>query len=317
MAIWIRKNNGNWNNDPSANPTTNTGGYTLTGIGVPVVPFGVADNNGVLFNFGASSFAQTPPSGFTNGWPNAAMSGFTTLDPSTLQGNAGLSDGNLKVGASPSIGSAYGVAADAQVIGSYYFEGTIDGGDIFSASLGLGVCIPGALLTYITSGEYNGSDPNGGATAITGDYLSSDPVQVWVSGTDVNSNIFTFSNGDVICIAVTLEPFELEGVSGTGNAGTITVETVNITSMTMILLQGKEYYQDTGDNNLNLRWSDDGGNTFGNPLIQNMGNPGQYNASIVYQNLGTSRDRVFELSWSSDGQSALQGIFVEYLVLSS
>lgn len=316
MAIWFRKNAGDWNGDPSADPSTGTGGYDLTGIGVACVPMGFADNNDSNFNFGGGTFAQSVPSGFTAGWPNAANTGFTSLDPTSVQGDASVGGGgNLNISASPAQGSAYGLAADQQVAGKFYFECELAGGDIFSATAGVGVCIPGALLASITKGEYDGTNSNGGGVCLTGDVLLSLPYSIWVSGTQVNASVFTLTTGDVICVAVTLAPFALTGVEGTGQAGTITTDIVDVTSMTMTLLEGKEYLQTPGDNNLNLRWSDDGGNTFGNPLIQSMGAEGQYNASIVFQNLGLSRDRIFEVSWASDGKSALQGIFLQVDVL--
>lgn len=58
---------------------------------------------------------------------------------------------------------------------------------------------------------------------------------------------------------------------------------------------------------LSLRWSDDKGFTFGNPVMQSMGATGQYITSPNWQRLGMARDRVFELSWSVNADTALNG----------
>jgi len=61
---------------------------------------------------------------------------------------------------------------------------------------------------------------------------------------------------------------------------------------------------------ITLRWSDDGGNTWGNPVDQaNIGwnTLGQYS----WNRLGMCRDRVYELSWTSPGETALNGAWVQ------
>jgi hypothetical protein len=52
------------------------------------------------------------------------------------------------------------------------------------------------------------------------------------------------------------------------------------------------------DPTLMLRWSDDGGQTFGNWHETSAGKIGQYKARAIWRKLGQSRDRVFELAVS-------------------
>lgn len=47
-----------------------------------------------------------------------------------------------------------------------------------------------------------------------------------------------------------------------------------------------------------LEISNDGGNTFGNPIVASMGKTGKYFNRVRFQRLGSSRDRVFRLSCS-------------------
>ena len=72
--IWFRHSpSGNWNNNASYNPATNTGGVTIpAGTMVPFVTFGGSGglaNNVVQADFGSTAFSGTVPSGFTAGWP--------------------------------------------------------------------------------------------------------------------------------------------------------------------------------------------------------------------------------------------------------
>lgn len=60
-----------------------------------------------------------------------------------------------------------------------------------------------------------------------------------------------------------------------------------------------------------LRWSDNRGQSYGNAVFQSLGNTGQYITSIQWSRLGMARDRVFELSWSANCNTALQGGFVK------
>jgi hypothetical protein len=62
---------------------------------------------------------------------------------------------------------------------------------------------------------------------------------------------------------------------------------------------------------VSLRWSDDRGHTFGNPVTQDAGATGEYLTSVQWQRLGMARDRVFEIAWSSSVKRILQGAWLE------
>ena len=62
---------------------------------------------------------------------------------------------------------------------------------------------------------------------------------------------------------------------------------------------------------VSLRFSDDGGKTFGNPITQSLGALGQYNGSVKWTRLGQGRNRVFELSWSCPTKSALNVAWID------
>jgi hypothetical protein len=71
--VWVRRNSGNWNGDPTANPATGVGyigsGSTGGSAIAPNLTFGgtgTALNDNMTANFGGSAFAFTPPSGFGN-----------------------------------------------------------------------------------------------------------------------------------------------------------------------------------------------------------------------------------------------------------
>jgi hypothetical protein len=66
--IWYRVGNGNWNASGTANPATDTGGQDISAIAFPVFAAVELDSNGdvTTANFGATSYAFTPPIGFGN-----------------------------------------------------------------------------------------------------------------------------------------------------------------------------------------------------------------------------------------------------------
>ncbi|MBJ9593712.1 packaged DNA stabilization protein [Burkholderia seminalis] len=68
---------------------------------------------------------------------------------------------------------------------------------------------------------------------------------------------------------------------------------------------------DSTDPLVSLRWSDDRGMTWGNPVTATMGRRGEFRTSIQFQRLGYARDRVFELSWSEPIKTALNGAWVD------
>lgn len=62
---------------------------------------------------------------------------------------------------------------------------------------------------------------------------------------------------------------------------------------------------------VNLRWSDDRGHTWGDPVELPLGATGEYDSSLQWWGLGMARHRVFELSWAEDCNTALNGAWVD------
>lgn len=59
-----------------------------------------------------------------------------------------------------------------------------------------------------------------------------------------------------------------------------------------------------------LRWSDDGGHTWGNEHWANTGNIGEYGKRVIWRRLGMTtklRDRVYEISGSDPVKIAIMG----------
>jgi hypothetical protein len=69
----------------------------------------------------------------------------------------------------------------------------------------------------------------------------------------------------------------------------------------------------TGDTSVSLRWSNDRGHTWGNPVAQSLNTSGTL-TSMQWQRLGLARDRVWELSWTAGGMVALQGAWIDAVV---
>lgn len=60
-----------------------------------------------------------------------------------------------------------------------------------------------------------------------------------------------------------------------------------------------------------LRWSDNGGFSWSDPISLPAGATGQYSRQIVARQLGMGRDRVFELFWSANFDFSLLGAFID------
>jgi|SRR6516162_626505 len=72
MKIWYRLQTGSWNGSGTDNPATNTGGLSISTVfgsaaAYPVQAFGPsASGSTSTVNFGATTFVNGPPSGFTS-----------------------------------------------------------------------------------------------------------------------------------------------------------------------------------------------------------------------------------------------------------
>lgn len=62
---------------------------------------------------------------------------------------------------------------------------------------------------------------------------------------------------------------------------------------------------------IGLRWSDDGGRTWGQTVLQSAGSTGEYRTQPDWAGLGLAKRRIFELNHSINGQAALNGAWVE------
>lgn len=62
---------------------------------------------------------------------------------------------------------------------------------------------------------------------------------------------------------------------------------------------------------LNMRYSDDRGQSFSTTLQTTFGKTGHYDESPQFTQLGMARDRVYELFWAEDMKTALNGVYIE------
>lgn len=69
---------------------------------------------------------------------------------------------------------------------------------------------------------------------------------------------------------------------------------------------------DFGDNpEIRLRWSDTKGASWGTSISSSLGARGEYLKDCRFLRLGQARSRVFELSWSADCPTALNGAYIQ------
>lgn len=65
------------------------------------------------------------------------------------------------------------------------------------------------------------------------------------------------------------------------------------------------------ETDVRLRYSDTKGESWGGYVTANLGNRGQYLTDCRFLRLGTARSRVFELSWTADCPTALNGAYIQ------
>lgn len=65
------------------------------------------------------------------------------------------------------------------------------------------------------------------------------------------------------------------------------------------------------ENLISLEWSDDRGHVFGSPVLQHIGEAGEYRTVCQWRRLGYGRDRVFRISWSVPMRTVLQGAWID------
>lgn len=198
-AIWFRKNGGNWNGNPSADPATSIGGLAIDGVangfsGPPYFAFGgvqdaFSGSGPFTFNFGASPFAFTPPTGAT------AWGATATLNPADKASGITLSNGNLTMAGGGEIQGAARSTTSQSTTQLFYFEATFNSTSGFVWAMG--VATPSANINAGLSSDWlfpgYASIANNGAFQINNGY-----------GTGVRQGTVgsTFGNGDVMCCAV-------------------------------------------------------------------------------------------------------------------
>lgn len=67
----------------------------------------------------------------------------------------------------------------------------------------------------------------------------------------------------------------------------------------------------TGSSLLSLRYSATKGASWGNPVSMPVGTEGQYSTQVQFRQIGIARDMVFEVFWSYNSLSALNGAFID------
>lgn len=120
---------------------------------------------------------------------------------------------------------------------------------------------------------------------------------------DSTTQIMLF--GGTFAVGAGVRPIPVTGTSpfatGWGNMGGKTSNTVIIGGTSV-----------TSTSQISLRWSNDRGHTWGSPILQDIGEIGQYLSSLQWQRCGYARDRVWEISWSVAMPAALQGAWLDF-----
>jgi hypothetical protein len=121
--VWFRVNGGDWNDTPTDDPATGTGGFDIStrDPGQWLVWAEIdADADQITFNFGAAAYAHTPPVGFGD-WDGSEATALELSADAELT----LTDSNLTAENTNSINHAAGARSTvSHTAGKYYYEFT-------------------------------------------------------------------------------------------------------------------------------------------------------------------------------------------------
>lgn len=102
----------------------------------------------------------------------------------------------------------------------------------------------------------------------------------------------------------------IDGVQGTGQTGNL-IAFPSTGGLSLTDLSCEVFAVATEDDQVTLRWSDTDGYSWSDSVRRSIGATGQYLTNPQWRRLGMSRrGRVFEISWSCDQPTALQGATV-------
>lgn len=126
--MWVRKNGGSWFPGVSADPATNTGGWSfssVTGTMFPITKLGGGSTQSIKANFGRTPFTYAIPTGYTGYTFGQIPNANDTWNPADFS-SVTLSNGNLT--ATSTTGSSWGAlvrGTEAYVVGKYYLESIV------------------------------------------------------------------------------------------------------------------------------------------------------------------------------------------------
>lgn len=170
--LWVRKNNGYWNNNASANPATGVGGINISAITGArfFATYGEFVGDQVTANFGATAFSYAVPSGFNASGAPAVVATHSNAHTVNTTGSitcpkpAGATEGNtllayvLAFGWSgfPTITTPAGWTKVDERLGDYYYNGTTPNahGAIYRKVLGASEPADYTWANAITTGTW-------------------------------------------------------------------------------------------------------------------------------------------------------------------
>lgn len=108
----------------------------------------------------------------------------------------------------------------------------------------------------------------------------------------------------------TVPPLKWYPIGGNSEEWSLTF-TPNFNGIVYAWAQQQSLIGDSAGVIASLRWSDTRGRSWLQPLQQSLGAKGAFYTNVQWRRLGQGRDRVFELSWTMDALTGLNGAFVD------
>ncbi len=134
-----------------------------------------------------------------------------------------------------------------------------------------------------------------------------------------------FENGNIYSLDLDTFLDNYDGSTGDAIVRTrsfphVTTENDRLIHKNFILAMevGNKMTTSTNDSDqVSLRWSDNAGRSYGEAVLQSLGETGGYITSMQWNRLGLARDRVYEASWSAPVKTSVQGAYLDVMKAAS
>lgn len=324
--FWTRTDGNHWNGNAAADPASAAGGFDISGLTFPLVPFVLATRisstsprDKLTANFGDSPFAFAVPYGFTSGWTAAGTPG--TGVPSNVATGAVTTNSVALTWSAPSGATPLSYTAQYRITGTSNWTqiGGISGTSTTVLGLASGTEYDFSIIANYIGGPCGISNIAQGTTTGVPPPVQTLSLHRWRGQVGINWLGLALV-GDAFAAVVGRSDFE--NFTEYGNTMRLLVTTPPVQDdRKRIFVPRFELDMEVGDGiqgdtsqapQAMLDYSRDGGLTFvGLQKWRSMGVIGRYRTRLRWLNLGQARTWIFRLQITDRVRRQIIGTYID------